>query len=401
MVDLVEQSRVAVDELVDVMGQAVVEAVLGLSAISVAGERHQGRSAGDVRWHGRQGGVVELSERRLRVKRPRLRRKGGGEVKVPAYEAMRTGGRLGARMLEILMRGVSTRNYEVVLPEMAETVGVSKSAVSRRFVRASAAKLRSLMERDLKDIDLLVLYMDGLRMGEHMVVVAVGVDTKGKKHVLGLAEGSTENATVCKGLLTDLVGRGVSVEKRYLFVIDGAKALRKALDEVFGRGNKVQRCRNHKIENVCEYLPKELKPQVKAAMRAAYQLAPDEGIKRLKRQADWLRTEYPSAATSLEEGLEETFTINRMNLSPALRRCLGTTNVIENPHSASRRRTGRVTNWKDGEMVRRWAASAFLDAEKNFRRIMGFEDLWMLEVALDRKSVKTQTKVLDKEEEAA
>jgi transposase-like protein len=397
LVDLVEQSRLAIDEMVDVMGQAVVEAVLSLSAISVAGERHQGQAGGEVRRHGRQGGVVRLSERKLRVTRPRLRSKGGREVPVPAYEAMRGSDRLGARMLEILMRGVSTRNYRRVLPEMAATVGVSKSAVSREFVEASAEELRALAERNFKDTDLLVLYLDGLRFGDYLVVVAVGVDSRGRKHVLGLAEGSTENAVVCKDLLAALVGRGVDPEKRYLFVIDGSKALRKAIDEVFGQRNPVQRCRNHKVENVCDYLPKELKPQVKAVMRSAYQLEPEEGMKRLKKQADWLRVEHPSAAESLLEGLEETLTINRMNLSPTLRRCLGTTNLIENPHSAARRRTNRVTNWQDGGMVLRWAASAFLDAEKNFRRIMGFKDLWMLEVALGRKSAQN----LDKNVEAA
>lgn len=397
LVDLVEQSRLAVDEMVDVMGQAVVEAVLSLSAISVAGERHQGKAGGEVRRHGRQGGVVRLSERKLRVTRPRLRRKGGGEVAVPAYEAMRTSSRLGGRMLEILMRGVSTRNYRRVLPEMAETVGVSKSAVSREFVEASAEELRSLAERSLKDLDLLVLYIDGLRFGDYLVVVAVGVDSRGRKHVLGLAEGSTENAVVCKGLLADLVTRGLNPEKRYLFVIDGSKALRKAIDEVFGRRNPVQRCRNHKMENVCGYLPKELKDQAKAAMRAAYQLSAEEGMKRLKKQAEWLAVEHPSAAESLLEGLEETFTIKQLNLSPALRRCLGTTNLIENPHSAARRRTWRVTRWRDGAMVLRWAASAFLDAEKSFRRIMGFKDLGLLEVALGRKSAQN----LDKNVEAA
>jgi transposase-like protein len=394
---LIEQSKLAVDEMIDVLGRAAVEAVLMLSAASVAGERHQGRSGGEVRRHGQQRGVVRLSERKLRVNRPRLRSKDGREVAVPAYEAMRNSDRLGARMLEILLCGVSTRKYRRVLPEMAETVGVSKSAVSREFVEASAEELRRLAERNFKGTDLLAIYMDGLRFGEYLVVVVVGVDSRGEKHLLGLAEGSTENAAVCKDLLADLVARGLDPAKRHLFVIDGSKALRKAIDEVFGQRNPVQRCRNHKIDNVCNYLPKELRPQVKAVMSAAYQLEPEKGMKRLKKQADWLRGEHPSAAASLLEGLEETFTINRLNLSHDLCRCLGTTNLIENPHSAARRRVGRVTNWQDGKMVLRWAASAFLDAEKNFRKIMGFKDLWLLEVALQRKSVPN----LDKEEEAA
>jgi transposase-like protein len=212
LVGLVEQLKLAVDELVDVMGQAVVEAVLSLSAISVAGDRHQGKAGGAVRRYGYQGGVVRLSERKLRVKRPRLRQKGGGEVPVLAYEAMRGSDRLGARMLEILVRGVSIRNYRQVLPEMAETVGVSKSAVSREFVEASAEELRSLAERNFKDTDLLAIYVDGLRFGEYLVVAAVGVDSGGKKPVLGLAEGATENATVCKDLLAGLVAHDQPAE---------------------------------------------------------------------------------------------------------------------------------------------------------------------------------------------
>lgn len=397
---LVEQGRVAVDELISVMGCATVEKLLELSAENVAGKLHRGRLGGPVIRHGHQRGVVRLSDRKLRVKRPRLRSKLGGEVVPPAYAAMRRHPRLGERLLEILMAGVSTRNYGRVLPEMAGTLGISRSAVSRKFVAVSAGKMKELCERDLRGLDLLAMYIDGLHFGEHVVVAAVGVDTQGCKHVLGLAEGATENGTVCKGLLAGLVERGVDPGKKYLFVIDGAKALRQAIVGVFGQEHKVQRCRNHKIDNVCSYLPKELRSQVRAAMKAAYRLGPDEGIKKLKQQVRWLEVEYPSAAESLLEGLEETFTINRMDLSAELRRCLGTTNLIENPHSAVRRRSGRVCNWKNGRMVMRWAGTAFLDAEKNFRRIMGFKDIWMLEVELGRKSPK-RLKNLDKDEEAA
>jgi transposase-like protein len=271
---------------------------------------------------------------------------------------------------------------------MAETVGVSRSAVSRKFVEVSAESLKKLCERDLTGLDLLALYVDGARYGQHVVVVAVGVDTQGKKHVLGLVEGSTENTAVCRRLLSDLVGRGVDPEKRYLFVIDGSKALRRGIDEVFGAGSEVQRCRNHKIRNVADHLPKDLRSQLTSTMRAAYRLDASEGMAKLKLQAKWLEHEHPSAAASLLEGLEETFTVNRLGLSDALRRSFATTNLIENPHSAARLRTGRVTNWQDGSMVARWAAAAFLDAEKNFRRVMGCRDLWMLEAALKRKGPK-------------
>jgi len=389
IMELIEQSQVAVDELIDVVGRAMIEAVLRLSAEGMAGPPHPGKKGGAIGWHGREQGTVCLKERKLRVKRPRLRKKGtkeGGEVPVPAYEAMQADGKLGSRMLEILLRGVSTRQYAKVLPEMAETVGVSRSSVSREAVEASEAELRRLCERRWDQIELLVIYVDGVRFGDHQVLGAMGVDREGRKHVLGLAEGASENEVVARGLLEDLVRRGVKPDRKYLFVIDGSKALRAAIDAIFGAENPVQRCRHHKLENVGGYLPEELKDQVKAAMRAAFRLPAKEGMARLEKQAQWLEHEYPSAAASLREGLAEMFTVNRLGLSPSLARCLGSTNLIESPHSGVRLRTRRVCRWRDGKMVLRWAAAAFLITESNFRRIMGYRDLWMLEAALGRKT---------------
>ncbi len=185
-------------------------------------------------------------------------------AKVELYEAMRADEKLGPRMLEILLRGVSTRQYGAVLPAMTETAGVSRSAVSREAIEASEEELERMCERRFDDLDLLVIYLDGVRFGEHHVLVAVGVDAEGCKHVLGLAEGASENQVVAKGLLEDLVRRGVKPDRRRLFVIDGSKALRAAIDAVFGRQNPVQRCRRHKIENVMGYLPEELKEQSKS-----------------------------------------------------------------------------------------------------------------------------------------
>jgi putative transposase len=385
LVELVEGAELALEELIDVTGRATIEAVLELSALQVAGEPHRGRRGGEVLWHGSQLGQVRLAERKLKVRRMRLRRRGGGpgaEVPVPAYEALKANDCTGARMLEILLSGVSTRNYAKVLPEMAESVGISRSAVSREFIAASEDELKALCERRLEEVEILIIYIDGIRFGEQHVIVALGVDPKGKKHLLGLREGATENATVVTELLEDLVARGLDPKRRRLFVIDGSKALRAAIDRVFGERVAVQRCRNHKLRNVLDYLPKELKPEVASVMRAALRLGAEEGIAKLKQQAQWLEREYPDAAASLREGLEELFTINRLGLSPALRRALGSTNIIENPNSAARRRTGRVTRWRDGAMVKRWAAAAFLDAEKSFRRILGYRDLWMLEAVL-------------------
>ncbi len=396
MVELIEQSKIAVDELIDVLGRAQIEAVLRLSAEGIAGPPHPGKKGGAIGWHGREQGAICLKERKLRVKRPRLRKKGQGpegEVPIPAYEAMRGEERLASRMLEILLRGVSTRQYRAVLPEMAETVGVSRSSVSREAMQASEGQLRQLCERRLDEVKLLVIYLDGVIFGDHHVLVAVGVDEEGHKHVLGIAEGASENQVVAKELLEDLVRRGVKLDRKYLFVIDGSKALRAAIDAVFGTKNPVERCRHHKIENVMGYLPDHLKDQVKAVMRSAFRLPAQEGMARLEKQAEWLEREHPSAAASLREGLAEMFTVNRLGLSPSLSRCLVSTNVIESPHSGVRLRTRRVCRWRDGRMVLRWAAAALLMTEQNFRRIMGYRDLWMLKAALDENQTSLKKQV--------
>ena len=392
-VELIADAQMAVDEFIDVLGRASLEAVLQLSAGTVAGPPHQGKAGGEVHRHGSQRGVVCLSTQKVRVSKPRLRKKGGGqraEVPIPAYEAMQSDVALGEKLSTILLRGVSTRNYEDVIPEMAETCGVSKSSVSREFIEASAEQLKALAERRFDELDLLVIYIDGVQFGGHHVLGAVGVDTDGRKHVLGLAEGATENAVVVKGLLESLVERGVTPDRRRLFVIDGSKALRAAIDAVFGAGNPVQRCRNHKVENVTGHLPQELRDQVKTVMKAAYRLSAEEGMAKLKQQASWLEREYPSAAASLLEGLDETFTVNRLSLPVSLRRCLATTNIVESPTSGVRLRTRRVTHWQNGEMVLRWAAAALLETEKSFRRIMGYQDLWMLKAVLDEEKISPQ-----------
>src|SRR5215469_11628903 len=261
MVDLIEQSRMAVDELIDVAGRATIEAVLQLSAEQVAGPRTPGQRRTGPLWHGRQAGRVCLTERKLGVRKPRLREKGGGEVAIPAYEAMQENG-MNQRMLDVLMRGISTRQYVEVLPEMASTCGVSKSTVSREAAEAGEKALKELLERGFDKIDLLVIYIDGMQFGEHHVISAVGVDRAGDKHVLGMQQGATENAAAVEDLLEQLVSRGVDPKAKRLFVIDGAKALRAAIHKVFGAQHPVQRCRNHKIRNMCDRVPDEEKDQV-------------------------------------------------------------------------------------------------------------------------------------------
>ncbi len=245
----------------------------------------------------------------------------------------------------------------------------------------------------MEELDLLVLHLDGEISGEHHVLVAVGVDGEGHKHVLGIAEGASENQAVAKGLLEHLVRRGLKTERKYLVVIDGSKALRAGIDAVFGAQNPVQRCRHHKIDNVLGYLREHLKDQTKAAMRSAFRLPAKEGMARPEKQAEWLEREYPSAAASLREGLAEMFTVNRLGLSPTLSRCLVSTKVIESPHSGVRLRRRRVCPWRDGKMVLRWGTAALLMTERNLRKIMGYRDRWMLNAALDRKAALVHQEV--------
>ena len=248
-----------------------------------------------------------LRDRKLQVQRPRLREKGPGtgkEVEIPAYTAMHNQPRLSARMLDILMRGVSTRQYQAVIPEMADTVGVSKSSVSRQLIEASAAEVEGLLHRRFDDVKLIIIYIDGMAFGDHVMIGAIGVDVEGNKHVLAIREGATENATVTKELLEDLVARGVSPEQKRLFVIDGSKALRTAINAVFGSQQPVQRCRAHKLRNVMDHLPKDQKDQVKSVLRAAWKMDAKTGMARLKKLAEWVGRDYPSAAASLMEGLE-------------------------------------------------------------------------------------------------
>ena len=317
MVDLIEQFQMACDELIDVTGRAAIQAVLQLSAIEAAGgPQQQGkRRTGDVVFYGRQAGQVLLSDRKLEVQRPRLRSKGrrSQQVEVPAYAAMQNPTPMGARMLDILLHGVSTRNYKQVIPQMAETAGVSRSAVSRAAIEASEAEVEALLARRFDELKLLVIYIDGLIFGDYTMIGAVGVDAEGHKHVLGIREGATENSTVVTELLEDIVSRGVDAKRRMLFVIDGSKALRAAINTVFGSDQPVQRCRAHKLRpprRMLGYLPKDQKAQVKSVLRAAWKLSPREGMARVKKLAAWLDNSYPSAAASLLEGLEECFTIN-------------------------------------------------------------------------------------------
>ena len=372
-VKLIEQAHAAIDDVIDVTGRSCIQAILESSAEQLAGTRSPGRRSGDIRYHGHQEGIVHLKERKLRVSKPRLRHKTQGEVEVPAYQAMRTRPRLADRMMRIMIDGVSTRRYKDVIPEMAESVGISKSAVSRANIEAGEKLLKELAERRFDQVEILIIYLDAIVLGDYHILGAIGVDSTGSKHVLGLREGSSENRVVATALLNDLVSRGVKPDRHRLFVIDGSKALRNAIDAVYGSKNPVQRCRIHKLRNVIGHLPKDQHRNARSALQAAWKLEAREGRKQIEQLARWYEPKHPSAAASLLEGLDELFPINGLNLPGKLMRCVSTTNVIESANWGARQRIGRVRNWQSGSMALRWSSCAFDAASKQFRKVMGHQ----------------------------
>ncbi len=391
LLSMIGQAQLSIEDLLGHLSRQFIEQLLVLSAQSVAGAQHKGRHTGDVRWHGSQGGVVNLGKTKLRVQRPRLR-SAGGEVSVPAYDALSKDADLSRRIADILVCNVSTRKYVRVVHRSAGELGISKSAVSRQFVKQSAQAWAELMNRDLSQIDFVAMYVDGVIVAKHHIIAAVGVDAQGKKHVLGLAPGSSENAKVVKDLLSGLAQRGIDLNVPRLWVIDGSKALRSGIEQLCGKDAKVQRCRIHKIRNVTERLPKDRAEQVRWLMKQAFKLDAPRGKQRLKELAKELKAQYPDAAGSVLEGLDEMFTITDLGITGELARCLATTNVIESPNSVVRRVSGRVTNYKDAEMALRWTAAGFIEAEKSFKKVRGYADLKTLINGL-RPKLQTSRKV--------
>ena len=385
-IELVQESREMLLSLIHEVGTLAIHAALNASAVSVAGTPRPGVKGTQIRHWGSQEGSVRIGPAKTKVKRPRLRDKlTGKEVKVPAYELLKRDPKVRRRVLQAALRGVSTRDYKEVVAGSAEAAGVSRSTVSRQIVEQSAAQVEALLNQPLPS-RMLAVVIDGIRFSGHLVVGAIGIDECGKKHFLGLALGSTENTATVKDLLTNLRERGL--DSSTLFVIDGAKALRSGIREVFGEKAHVQRCRQHKKVNVINRMSQKKAPYVYAAMAAAYKLPYKEGIQRMLELAKELDVTHPGAAASLREGLEETFTVNRLGLPPLLVSSLGTSNLIESAHSCVRAKTRRLKNLERGEDVRRWACSAFLDAEKGMRTLKGHKQLWMLKAALDEESVQ-------------
>lgn len=367
-------------------GLQVLQAMMEDDREAVCGPkgRHQ---AARTAWRG--GSVashVTLGGRQVSV--PRLRvRNADGEVPLASFQWAAATDALEAHTREAIAAGVSTRRYARTLdpvPSDVDERATSRSAVSRRFVALSTARLRAFLSRPLGELDLRVVCIDGKVFRDHCIVIALGVDTDGRKHVLGLREGAMETAAVATGLLNDLVTRGLPTDRTMLFLVDGAQALHRAITDVYGPLALIQRCQAHKYRNVLGHLPERLHANVGRALRTAWDLQSPTSAKRaLERLARSLEEEYPGAAASIREGLEETLTVLHLGLSGSLQRTLRTTNIIENLNSGVERYTRNVKRWRGGQMIQRWVASALLDAEQRFRRVRGHADMRHLISALD------------------
>jgi transposase-like protein len=332
--------------------------------------------------HGHQPGYVVYGGNKVALERPRVRSRDGQEVLLTSYQAFQQNGRMQQAVARQLTRQCSTRDYEGAVVGCLKGYGIKRSSVSRHWKVATAKELEQLMQRPVPQ-DLLVLMIDSKFFGGDCLVAAIGVDLQGKKHVLGLWHGATENSTVVKGLLEDLVSRGLDSEHKLLVVIDGAKALRKAVQMVLGELALVQRCRVHKQRNVLDQLPEEMKAQASWRLRAAWaRKDPLVAEKELRKIARWLEPSWPMAAASLLEGLEETLTVQRLKIQNTLGRSLSNTNLIENCFAQVAYRTNRVKRWDGPKMILRWTATAMLQAEKSFRRLNGCEQLPDLQKAL-------------------
>jgi transposase-like protein len=340
--------------------------------------------------HGRESGEVTLGGRRVAVERPRVRSADGrSELPLETYAHFADRDPLTKSVLERMLAGVSTRRYRRTQEPVGSQVeraarSTSKSSVSRTFSERTRRSLGELMSRRLDDVRLAVMMIDGLELQGRTNIVALGITTEGVKIPLGLWEGSTENATVATALLSDLVERGLDPEQGILFVIDGAKALRKAIRNVFGDA-PVQRCLRHKERNVIEHLPERERPVVKQRLRRAWAL--DDHARasdQLRRLAAELDRSYPGAAGSLREGIEETLTLTRLGVTGSLRRTLESTNPCESMIEIVRRTQRNVKRWSSGEMALRWTAAGMLEAEQQFRKIIGYRDLATLVIAIER-----------------
>jgi len=380
------------------VGLGVVHELMELEVEDVVGAKGKHNPDRVAKRHGHENGSMTLGGRRVKVRRPRMRTTDDEhELPVQSYEHFADRDPLTRAVMDRMLAGVSTRRFAPVGEPVGSEVeqasaSTGKTAVSDMFIERTRTALSELMSRRLEDVRLAVMMLDGLEIAERTHVVALGISTEGVKIPLGLWEGSTENATLARTLLADLVDRGLDPEQAILFVIDGGKALRRAIKDVFGEQALVHRCHRHKERNVMDLLPERDRPVVRARMRAAWALAdPELARQRLELLASELDQSWPDAAGSLREGMEDTLTLMRLGITGQLAKTLCSTNPCESMIEIVRYTQRNVKRWKDGDMRKRWTAAGMLVAEQQFRRIIGYRDLAKLIVAIEREHTQTTT----------
>jgi len=373
------------------VGLSVVHELMESEVAEVVGPKGRHNPERTAKRHGHERGSMTLGGRRVEVRRPRMRTADDErELPVKTYEYFADRDPLTVVVMNRMLAGVSTRKYARVGDPVGEEVeresrSTGKSTISERFVERTKTALEELMGRRLEDVRLAVMMLDGIDIAERTHVVALGITTDGVKIPLGLWEGSTENATLARSLLADLVDRGLDPEQAILFVIDGGKALRRAIKDVFGEQALVHRCHRHKERNVTDLLPERDRPQVLARIRSAWSLKDaDVAQERLERLACELDRTWPDAAGSLREGLEDTLTLMRLGITGQLAKTLCSTNPCESMIEIVRHTQRNVKRWHDGDMRKRWTAAGLLVAEQQFRRIIGYRDLARLVIAIER-----------------
>ena len=385
LIDLLVDTRAELMELAVSSGLKVLTTMLEEDRTAICGPRYRHQEARTASRAGTVPSEVVLGGRKVSIRRPRVRRD-GGEVPLPTFQLMASEDPLNRRIVEQMLVGVATRQYArslEPLPATMTTRGTSKSTVSRRFVAKTRAQLEAWQSQPLDGLDVVGLILDGVHVGEHCLIVALGIAADGQKHALGLWEGATENATLCQSLLANLQDRGLRADRSLLVILDGSKALRKAVRDLFGDVALVQRCQVHKMRNVLDHLPERQRAWAKAILQRAYRSADVATARRLLLDlARRLEAEHPSAAESVREGLDETLTVLGLNLPDTLRRSLTTTNAAESLISRTRHVKRNVKRWRGGQMVVRWVAAGVLEAVKGFRRLKGHKAMPQLVAAL-------------------
>jgi putative transposase len=379
LAEIVAMLQAGVGNLMREAGLLLMTGVMEEEVRHLVGERYEQNPDRQANRWGKEQGYCVIDGQKVPIARTRVRSQSGSEVKLGSYEMFQRSGPLQAAVWDKMVRGLSTRNYGPVVKDFASAYGVEKSAVSENFIEASREKLKELLERPLGDLKFCAVLIDGTPFRDRQMIVALGIGCDGRKTVLGLREGATENTAVVNSLLSELVERGLDFSTPRLYILDGGKALAAAVKRHAGEAGFIQRCQVHKKRNVVDHVPEQYKADVKRKLQNAYAMVEyDAAKKALESLHRELMHINPSAARSLAEGMEETLTVHRLRVPQQLRRTLSCTNVIESAFSIVETVCRNVKRWRDGDHIERWVASGLMVAERQFRKVIGYQQIPML-----------------------